>query len=530
MQRVSGHLFLVRGDLRHLACDAVLVPSGTPAHGGAGFGEVSRSFRRGWDGRLETDEAGRIVGESPNSDQRVVLHTEAGDSPQRPSLWIGHTGEGGRERDPPWLAAAATQFVREAAVGPRVDRAKAPLDDDRPLLALPLIGVGEGGAGPIRGEVMHAVVSAIRGAQENVDADVVLVLQTDEAYSAAQQARETAGVRWPDAGEHEDVIHELADFARRDRLVLFFGAGASMGAGLPSWRRLLKELADAAGLADRLDELEHLDARDAATIIESRLTDRGVSLGVAMSKAIEGTQSSLVHALLASLPVTEAVTTNYDGLFEQAWSDVVGAEGFRLLPRDNAQDAKRWLLKLHGGPYDREHLVLSRNDYLRFEGEGAALAGVVQAMLLTRHMLFVGYSLSDDNFHRIAHQARAALGPATERANRSAFGTALMPDVGLGEELWKDDVRFVGGVGPRNVAIILDQIGALASAPSAYLLDRDWDALLNEPERSVRDKLLGVSKELEQRSDHLRPGVRDAIERFMDDLGAGGVRSLHRRR
>ena len=54
--------------------------------------------------------------------------------------------------------------------------------------------------------------------------------------------------------------------------------------------------------------------------------------------------------------------------------------------------------------------MLSRDDYLRFEAEGVALAGIVQAMLLTRHMLFVGYSLSDDNFHRLVHQVRAAIG------------------------------------------------------------------------------------------------------------------------
>jgi len=30
---------------------------------------------------------------------------------------------------------------------------------------------------------------------------------------------------------------------------------------------------------------------------------------------------------------------------------------------------------------------------MRFEGSSSALAGIVQAVLLTRHILFVGYSL-----------------------------------------------------------------------------------------------------------------------------------------
>ena len=64
-------------------------------------------------------------------------------------------------------------------------------------------------------------------------------------------------------------------------------------------------------------------------------------------------------------------------------------------------------------------IVLSRDDYLRFEGEGVALAGIVQAMVLTRHMLFVGYSLSDDNFHRLVHQVRTAIGSQERPVGRS---------------------------------------------------------------------------------------------------------------
>lgn len=33
---MSGHLFITRGDLLHLACDAILIPSGTDAHGTPG--------------------------------------------------------------------------------------------------------------------------------------------------------------------------------------------------------------------------------------------------------------------------------------------------------------------------------------------------------------------------------------------------------------------------------------------------------------------------------------------------------------
>ncbi len=48
-------------------------------------------------------------------------------------------------------------------------------------------------------------------------------------------------------------------------------------------------------------------------------------------------------------------------------------------------------------------------------------------MLLTRHMLFVGYSLGDENFHRLAHDVRTVIGERRERRNGDSLGTALTP-------------------------------------------------------------------------------------------------------
>jgi hypothetical protein len=56
-------------------------------------------------------------------------------------------------------------------------------------------------------------------------------------------------------------------------------------------------------------------------------------------------------------------------------------------------EATRWLLKLHGTVERPESIVLSREDYLHWEEQGSAFGAVVQALLLTRHLLFVGYGL-----------------------------------------------------------------------------------------------------------------------------------------
>ncbi|MGE4428864.1 MAG: SIR2 family protein, partial [Solirubrobacteraceae bacterium] len=151
-------------------------------------------------------------------------------------------------------------------------------------------------------------------------------------------------------------------------------------------------------------------------------------------------------------------------------------------------------------------LVLSREDDLRFEGDGVAAAGVVQAMLLTRRLLLVGYSLSDDNFHRLVHQA-GQLG-WEEGWHRTAI--ALTPDpLGFAPSIWKDRVEFVstadpseaagdsegaptGASNPRRLAILLDAIAAEAAQPIAHLADPTYARLFSDEALALGDALRQV--------------------------------------
>src|SRR6185295_7831313 len=114
-----------------------------------------------------------------------------------------------------------------------------------------------------------------------------------------------------------------------------------------------------------------------------------------------------------------------------------------VLPYESARTKPRWLLKMHGCISRPDDIVLTRDDYFRYGERRAALAGIVQALLVTRHILFVGFSLNDDNFHRLVHDVRQALGNrSVGDAEIPEFGTALL----LGRrmflnELWEGDVR-----------------------------------------------------------------------------------------
>ena len=501
---MPGHLFITRGDLKRLACDAILVPSGI---WDGRYGDITGK----WTSLGLPMEDGRVT-PAPSEESRAVKVCDGS-----PAIWLGHTGAAGKP--PGWYAEAITAFVR-AAGRPSTPLAKhRPLGDDRPLLGVPVVGIGEGGAFEVKGDVVRETVTAILDTIDdaNVVADVALVAWTREAYAAAQQARALVrGDSWLE-DKHRETASALADQARDGELVLFMGAGTGIGAGLPTWRGLLDDLRDRAGVTDAEDkkELDALDPRDAGLVLDRRLKARGQSLVKAIIEQVKTEQVSLIHQLLASWPVREAVTTNYDTCFERAWTDA--RREHVVLPKVSAQGAKAWLLKLHGSIDDPDRIVLSREDYLRFEGEGVALAGIVQAMLLTRHMLFVGYSLSDDNFHRLVHQAKTAIGTIEQRPE-ALFGTAITPErPGLSADIWDKDIGFLstaeepdGAV--RQMAVVLDYVGQQAAAPAAHMLDDTYSGVFSDAELTLRDRLRELSKAADQ------PGVRPSVSRAVTEM------------
>jgi ADP-ribosylglycohydrolase len=532
-KRLSGHLFIVQGDLLGVACDAILIPSGTTdGPGGLRYGHVLEQ----WQAEVSAEVDGAFLRDAPDAGSPVVKIRD-GEGLQRPAVWAGLTGGRGDE-DLAFYTRAVDGFIREAGAHARdtASSGSRPLMSARPLLALPLIGGGEGGRRGDRGELLAGLVTAIVDAVDRYDVDVALVLYDSTAYAAAEQARWSLDSTrhaqlWGEIDSYEEDAARLARLAREERLVVFLGAGASMGAGLPAWGELIERLARRAGLGGELEALSQLEPRDAGRILAKRLEYQGGLASAVVDETGEtvASRGSLLHQLVASLPVREAVTTNYDALFEKAWA-AVDKHDPRILPWEARSDGRRWLLKLHGSIDHPESIVLSRDDYLRFEAEGVPLAGIVQPMLLTRHMLFVGYSLSDDNFHRLVHQVRAVIGPGDQRLDQR-FGTVLTPrPAALGDELWEDDVSFVHttcdeGDDPRRLAILLDRVGALAAAPGAHLLIESYGALLSGAERDLAARLRAVWAVLEDGGgvrEVTRHAVRDALKRIGQPDGHPG--------
>ncbi|KAI2514357.1 SIR2-like domain [Fragilaria crotonensis] len=289
---------------------------------------------------------------------------------------------------------------------------------ERHLLALPVIGTGGGGAKYMTGEIIENLLHVLNKFVSTHKVDCVLVAADEATYAHAQTARQEAPSSILNL-EKINAAQDLAELAASGQLSLFLGAGTSIPSGLPNWEGLLKAISDQLAssgttgvhrivqecngdlltMADKLEDLARSDAN-------------GNCLKTRVANYIKNQKChpSLVLALLLSLPSKSIVTTNYDELIETAYRNKNVASSDKssdlsILPHHPEPRAKQWLLKMHGCVSHPKNIVLSGKDY----AESKVLTGIVQANLLTTHLLFCGFSLTDPNYLKVVKEVRGAM-------------------------------------------------------------------------------------------------------------------------
>lgn len=498
--RAGGHVFVVRGDLRRLAVDAWLLPcdalgdvspmwfDDAPSDFAPATVEGARGRRRlvlGKRKRRKLRRTGSVTlrRARPGCRLPAIVAIDVGGTRRTRLRWYAEQLESGLER------AVA---VCGRGGGSSLGRAC-------PLIGMPLVGTGQGGASERKGAMIRLQLRAVARVARRLRVDVVVVTGSDRTQDAVRWVRQRTGVGdWRALGKLRSVADELAELSADEQLVPFIGAGISAAAGLPLWGRLLDELAEAARIED-VDVLHELDLLDQARAIEARI---GRDLLKARVAEIVGRapRPALAHLLLANLRTESAATTNYDALYEQARRQI--GMPVASVPYEDAGGQTGWIVKLHGtvGEGGAQDIVLTREDYLRYAGQRGALSGIVAALLVTRHMLFVGFSMTDDNFRRILDDVRlVAERTETAKVGRRRLGTALVFDSNhYFADLYNPEIRVHSARrrsetsvdAARRVEIFLDYLSTRRSRGDCrYVLDPAYRALLSRRERSIRRRL-----------------------------------------
>ncbi|GAA2725638.1 hypothetical protein CAE01nite_20340 [Cellulomonas aerilata] len=400
--------------------------------------------------------------------------------------------------------------IADSGIGPASGR-------PRPLVALPTLGVGGGGFDQVRGFVVDGLIRVCEEAVEAAEIDVVIVAATASDYAAFQQHRRVISEHPVHIGvDGLEQARTLATKVRDGSIALFLGAGVSMSAGLPSWGGLIEELAgthatDVLSLASPLDQAE---------LLQERLGNLQAQVADLIS---EKRRYGLNHALLAALGCREAVTTNYDHLYERAMADA-GQRVVPVLPFENPAPEAPWLLKMHGDVAHPHSIVLTRSDFVGYHARSGPLGAVVQALLLTKHLLVVGASMTDDNFLRLAHEVLAfRAANRGENGESSPLGTVLTLDPQpVKAELWRNRFDYVAasvpsaddGVLARRLAIFLDSIAMHAAEPR-HLADPRYDYLLDDDGRAIAEAARELAKVIDARA----AGGWEALRRTLEQHG-----------
>jgi hypothetical protein len=311
-------------------------------------------------------------------------------------------------------------------------------------------------------------------------------------------------------------IFVLTFFSEGERgvLSLFIGAGVSVGAGLPTWGTLLEAIAKEAQMSkDDTNRLWSLPFLDQARLLAARLGSQA-KLREIIVRLVQSDGFSLMHAMLSCLPTDSVVTTNYDTLFEKACEvsfffaflfvllvvflfleKASTSEGKLIVLPYDLEKGGKFLLKLHGCCKHPDDIVLTREDYLHFDTKREALGSIVQATMIRTHMLFVGFSLIDDNYIRLADAVSQV---CREKGNGTAlflFSNAFESDLNNSLNIHAMVPPLPPGEkeGPhapaaaRKLEIFLDYLGIMSSSSTHHLLDPAFKSLITAEEKEFSE-------------------------------------------
>lgn len=201
----------------------------------------------------------------------------------------------------------------------------------------------------------------------------------------------------------------VAEQMKQGYVSVFTGAGLSIESGYVDWKRLLEPIRKQM----RLDA--NMDLTELAQYYKNQYGRQGLN-DVVFNEFAKMPKSNDNVSWLAKLPIKEFWTTNYDDVLERTIEKqgrlvetIINQESFKY--HDPQRDAV--VYKMHGDKKYPDDVVLTREDYQRYDESRQLFTKLLSVELVSRTFLFIGFSFNDPNLERILSIAKNSLNSRT---------------------------------------------------------------------------------------------------------------------
>jgi tetratricopeptide (TPR) repeat protein len=332
--------------------------------------------------------------------------------------------------------------------------------------------------------------------------------------------------------------------------LLFVGAGSSCRVGYPGWAELLRRLSEAARHAnpDRTDEVDRVQDTDGllqADTYRDVLGKAGYYDELRSAFGPRTPQHDLFHKMLVGLPFKHVLTTNYDRVLESAHAQVSNnaADSFdvdqwpqlsEFLQGHTTPGHGRRYVHVHGSIGRPEGIVLCQTDYdARYMNDTRARA-FLQQIFTGQRVVFVGFSLADEDLNYILREVAGLLGLTDPRH----FVLLPRPSTSDAERVEQTDLTRKYHVEPVYFENRPGDYSSLATLIATLVEDvqaeREREAAQNRcvpieaVPRVLEDMLQDLPPELRDALNQRLPGVleRHAVPMPLQDTGSGGMSNV----
>lgn len=215
-------------------------------------------------------------------------------------------------------------------------------------------------------------------------------------------------------------LNRLIKYIRKEDVALFIGSGFSLKAGAPKVSDLIDAVFEEAGVefAQKLEN-EKIPKEDLRIVSEQYIQECGSRhdlMEILRTKFEFVPQDLSDHVLLSRIPHFKTIfTTNYDTLIEDAYPKPDVTLVTSNVGCSYVKDTRVTIYKIHGDintMNDPDSIVITERDYQNyFNNEKYKLIWEeLKRTFVTKHIVFIGYSLKDDNVLEIIKNVRECVG------------------------------------------------------------------------------------------------------------------------